>query len=934
MTKPYKKKLIEVAIPLEAINAASIKEKGSPFLKGHSRSLHQWWARRPLAACRAVLFAQLVDDPSSLPDQFPTTELQDTERKRLFAIIEDLVKWENSTNEAVLNRAREEIRKSSGGLMPPVYDPFSGGGAIPQEAQRLGLPAYGSDLNPVAVMIGKSVIEIPVNFKAAAPVHPGPKDRTHYQNSDGLAEDIRFYGRKLSDLAKVRIGHLYPSIDLPKENGGGKAAVIAWIWARTVPSPDPAFSDVDVPLATSFLLSSKVGREAWIEPVIDKLQKSISYRICTEGTKANIAAAGHGTAAGKRQAFRCIMSDAAITYDYIRKMGKSGRMGQTLIAIVAEAKVGRVYVAPSASHEITARSEKPEWRPETLLPDNPRDFKTQNYGLKTFADLFTDRQLVALNTFGDVLKDLRNEIESDAKSVGLNDGLLPLREGGVGAKAYAEAVSVYLSFALDKVADYGNSICGWNITNQNIRQLFARQAIPMSWDFVEVNPFGKMASAEGFCKSVAGGLSGIVSTMAGKTFQADARSSQLPQENCVISTDPPYYDNIGYADLSDFFYVWLRRNIKDVYPELSSTINVPKSEELVAASYRHGGSDKAEEFFLHGMTAALSNIARQSSDDFPATIYYAFKQSEIDQEGLSSTGWAAFLEAVIEAEYGIVGTWPVRTERTSRIIASGANALATSVVLVCRKRQLGAETVTRAEFIRALKRELPVAIKELQAANIAPADMPQSAIGPGMGVFSRYRAVLEFDDNPMSVKAALQLINRELDEYLGGIQGEFDADTRFAITWFEQNGLKAGDYGTANSIATARGISVESVKHAGIVESQAGKVRVLRRDELDDQWEPGTDQHLTIWECLQYLVRRHEKDGISQATAILLKKIGDKAEAVKDLAYILYDISANKRQDAKEATAYNALIADWTEMSRQAAAISDTRGDIQQHFDL
>ena len=932
MTKPYKKKLIEVAIPLEAINAASAREKS--IRHGHPSTLHQWWARRPLAACRAVLFAQLVDDPSSLPDQFPTAELQDAERKRLFAIIEELVIWENSTNEEVLERARAEIRRSCGGVLPPVYDPFSGGGSIPLEAQRLGLPAYGSDLNPVAVMIGKAMIEIPPKFKDQGPIHPGAKGRIHYRNAEGMAEDVQYYGEWMRERAWEQIGHLYPQVDLPIEYGGGKATVIAWIWARTVPSPDPAFSDVQVPLVSSFLLSSRKGKEVWIEPILDKQAKTITYRLRNGGTKAELDNAAMGTTAGKRQAFRCIMSNAAMPYDHIRKAGKVGRMGQTLIAIVAEGKGGRVYAEPSTEHEKVARSAKPEWKPEARLPDNPRDFKTPNYGLTTFGDLFTDRQLVALSTFSDLVHEARAQIEADALAAGLLPDPTQLRQGGRGGKAYAEAVSVYLTFAISKLTNLGSTVTSWMSDRGALRETFARQAIPMVWDYAEVNFFSNSGGnwstpIDKIRMAVAGfpakGLGSIAQINAGEVVY---------QAGTVISSDPPYYDNIGYADLSDFFFCWLRPSLKEVYPELFGVLATPKAEELVATPYRHGGNEQAEAFFLAGMTAAIGRMADTASTEFPATIYYAFKQSEVEQEGISSTGWATFLQSVISAGFSVLGTWPIRTESPGRLIAKGNNALANSVVLVCRKKEATAETITRAEFIRALKRELPSAIKDLQAANIAPADMPQSAIGPGMGVFSRYRAVLESDDRPMSVKAALQLINRELDEYLGGIQGEFDADTRFAITWFEQNGLKAGDYGTANNIATARGISVESVKHAGIVESQAGKVRVLRRDELDDKWEPGTDQHLTIWECLQHLVRLHEKDGISHATAVLLKKIRDKAEAVKDLAYILYDISANKRQDAKEATAYNALIADWTELSRQAAAIYDTRGDLQQRLDL
>lgn len=931
MTSPYKKKLIEVAIPLEAINAASAREKS--IRRGHPSTLHLWWARRPLAACRAVLFAQLVDDPSSHPDQFPTHDEQEAERQRLFAIIEDLVKWENSTNEEVLERARVEIRRSCGGMLPPVYDPFSGGGSIPLEAQRLGLPAYGSDLNPVAVMIGKAMIEIPPKFKDMPPIHPGIKERSFYRNAEGLAEDVKYYGEWMREKAWERIGHLYPQVDLPKEYGGGKATVVAWIWARTVPSPDPAFADVQVPIASSFLLSSKAGKETWIEPIVDRQAKTIIYRIRHGGTKAELAAAKEGTKAGRGANFRCLMSDTAITPDYVKSSGRAGNMGQTLIAIVAEGNRSRVYVAPTEAHQALAFSAKPKSKPEFSLPNDHRNFWTVDYGLTTFGDLFTDRQLVALNTFSDLVHEARAQIEADALSAGLSEDETPLRNNGKGAKAYAEAVSVYLSFAIDRLADAGSSIATWS-SSEFIRFTFARQAIPMTWDFAECNVFSNSTGNYlGAVDWVGKALCGLGPNAVGKEIQHDAQNVRLP-DGAVVSTDPPYYDNIGYADLSDYFYVWLRRNIKDVYPDLGSTISVPKEEELVATPYRHGGKAKAEEHFLTGMTSAISSLARQSSSAFPATIYYAFKQSEVEQDGLSSTGWATFLQAVTKAGYAIVGTWPVRTERSARTIATGTNALANSVVLVCRKKESTAEVITRAEVIRALKRELPPAIAELQAANIAPADMPQSAIGPGMGVFSRYKAVLESDDSPMSVKTALQLINRELDEYLGGIQGEFDPDTRFAITWFEQNGNGKGDYGVADNLARARGISVESIKHAGIVESAAGKVRILTRDELDEDWEPERDDHLTVWECLQHLVKSHEKDGISHDTAVLLKKIGSQAEAVKDLAYCLYDISANKRKDAKEATAYNALIADWAELTNAAAAIHDTSGDRQIRLDI
>ncbi|MCQ0971012.1 DUF1156 domain-containing protein [Paracoccus sp. TK19116] len=972
MTVAYKKKLIEVAIPLEAINAASAREKS--IRHGHPSTLHLWWARRPLAACRAVLFAQLVDDPSGYTDKLlddpkirkragaelvvrlkvwrdrkadaqgnvpdtpePTLEdcAADIERKRLFEIIEELVIWENSTNEEVLERARAEIRRSCGGVLPPVYDPFSGGGSIPLEAQRLGLPAYGSDLNPVAVMIGKAMIEIPPKFKDKAPIHPGVRERQFYRNAEGLAEDVKYYGERLREKALEHVGHLYPQVDLPKEYGGGKATVIAWIWARTVPSPDPAFSSVQVPIASSFLLSAKAGKEAWVEPIVDKVSKSVSFAMHLGGSKSDREIAQRGTKLGVGANFSCLLSGAAITADYVRSCAKSGQMGQQLMAIVAEGPKGRAYVAPTSFQEDLAKGAKSDWKPDLRFEPNALGFRVGNYGMETFGDLFTERQACGLNAFVEALQEIKEMLAEDAKRSGIP--LIDerrLHEGGSGTSAYGDAILTYLAFSVGQLANHGSTICGWNSTNSQMRSTFSRQALSMTWDFAECNFFsGSSGSFESlFSRMVKGFETLAVGTGSGSILQMDAQSAKFFDR--VISTDPPYYDNIGYADLSDFFYAWMRKCLRDVHPDTMSLLMTPKKEELVATPVRHGGRQSADDFFLDGMTRTVSSMAQTSSDLAPATIYYAFKQSEVEQEGISSTGWATFLNAVVTAGYSVVGTWPIRTEKPGRMRAVGSNALANSVVLVCRKRGAAAEAVTRAEFIRALKRELPPAIAELQAANIAPADMPQSAIGPGMGVFSRYKAVLESDDSPMSVKTALQLINRELDEYLGGIQGEFDADTRFAITWFEQNGIGKGDYGVADNLARARGISVESVKHAGIVESAAGKVRILTRDELDDDWEPNSDSHLTVWECLQHLVRHHEKDGISHDTAGLLKKIEAKVEAVKDLAYCLYDISANKRKDAKEATAYNALIADWTELTRQAATIHDTSGDRQIRLDI
>lgn len=915
MTKSYKKKLIEVAIPLEAINAASAREKS--IRHGHPSTLHLWWARRPLAACRAVLFAQLVDDPSSNPDEFPTPEAQDNERKRLFGIIEELVKWENSTNDEILEKARAEIRKSCGGELPPVYDPFSGGGSIPLEAQRLGLPAFGSDLNPVAVMIGKAMIEIPPKFKDMEPVHPGPKERQFYRHAEGIAEDVKYYGEWMRDEAWKRVSHLYPKVKLPKTFGGGDATVIAWIWARTVPSPNPALPDLETPLVRNFHLLRKKDKTVWAQIVPN--EEKTDYRFEVRHGSGPVPDPNVG-----RTGATCAVTGEAIPLSYVRLKAQAGQMGQRLMAVVVETSAGRDYISPTPEMEKIALQSEDAWRPQTLIPLKHRNFQTPLYGMTKFGDVFTKRQLCSINSFVDTLAGLDNEVRARVQTDLSEEAL----------ESYISCIRVYLSFAISKALTRNCSLAIWETGMGRLAGALGRQALPMQWTFAETNPFaGAGGDIAGTALSVSEVLDSLTFLSAGKIFQHNASEKNPIVQDYVLSTDPPYYDNIEYADLSDFFYGWLRRSLKNDYPDVMGVISVPKQEELVASTTRFGGSEAAEAHFMSGMTEAMGVLASESSSAFPAAIFYAFKQSEIEEDGISSPGWNSFLEAVLASGFNVVGTWPVRTEAVNAL-KKGMNALANSVVLVCRKKSADASVITRADFVRELKRELPPSISELQAANIAPADMPQSAIGPGMGIFSRYRAVLEADDSPMTVKTALQLINAELDDYLGGIQGEFEPDTRFAISWFEQHGMKAGDYGAADNLARARGISVESVKHAGIVDSAAGKVRLLSREELDPEWEPSNDNHLTVWESLQHLVRLHESDGLSWDTIRLMRMIGDKAEAAKDLAYCLYDISANKRKDAKEATAYNAIIADWTELTREAAKIHDTRRDGQAKFDL
>ena len=809
------KKLIEVALPLDAINTAAAREKS--IRHGHPSTLHLWWARRPLAAARAVIFAQMVDDPSEYADVLlsdpqkkrearrelkkrrPNHEvaggkksrtggqsaiklggppdrqaLRDMaaqiERERLFSILEDLVRWESTTNEQVLKQARAEIWQSwrrscaehaghtranelfDRHALPAFHDPFAGGGALPLEAQRLGLEAHASDLNPVAVLINKAMIEIPPKFAGREPVSPASPDNQAFlartwSGAQGLAEDVRYYGQWMRDEADKRIGHLYPQVNITSElvlerpdlkpYEGRKLNVIAWLWARTVKSPNPAFAEVQVPLVSTFMLSTKKGKEAYVEPVIDAYGYRFEVRV---GQPPDQDAARRGTTAGKRRSFRCLMSGVPVTYDHIRSEGKAGLLGERLMAVVVEGDRRRIYLGPSAEHEIIISDRLPTWKPDICLPKNPRDFKTPNYGLSTFSDLFTSRQLSALTTFSALVEEAVELVRRDARAAGLADDGRPLRDGGTGATAYAEAVGVYLGCAVSRAADYWNTNATWEGAGGFVAHAFTRQAIPMVWDFAEGNPFS--ASSGNWLGTCLAWVEEVARTLTptekGFANQADAQT-QTRTGNKVVSTDPPYYDNIGYADLSDFFYVWLRRSLKSVFPDLFATLEAPKAEELVATPYRHGGKEAAEAFFLLGMAEAMRRLSELSHPAFPVTIYYAFKQSEKKAgAGTASTGWETFLDAVIRSGFALSGTWPIRTERGARSIGIGTNALASSIVLVCRRRPIDAPPVTRREFLTALRMELPQAVHLLQTGNIAPVDLAQAAIGPGMAIYTRY----------------------------------------------------------------------------------------------------------------------------------------------------------------------------------------------------
>jgi|LauGreSBDMM110SN_4_FD.fasta_scaffold01455_2 putative DNA methylase len=940
----YKKKLIEVALPLEAINVASAREK--TIRHGHPSNLHRWWARRPLAAARAMIFAQMVDDPSSHPDLFKTEKAQEKERQRLFRIIEELVKWESTSNQTILQKARDEIWQSwrytcaenadhprakelfDRFVLPGFHDPFGGGGALPLEGQRLGLESYATDLNPVAVLINKAMIEIPPKFIGKSPVNPDAKLQHAFSGSwsgiQGLTEDVRYYGTWIKNQAAKKIGDLYPSYSVTKSQAldrpdltkyvGRNLTVIAWVWARTVASPNPAFSGIQVPLVSSFLLSSKTGKEAYVEPFITDDGYQFIVKV---GKPLNIDAIKNGTKLARGANFKCLMSDIPMPSEHIKAEGKAGRMGARLMAIVAEGDRERVYLTPTPDMEAIALNAHPNWKPDTILPADMRSHWTPPYGLTKYGDLFTNRQLLTLTTFCDLIEEAREKIKKDGIANNESDDLVSLENGGAGLTAYADSVAVYLALIVSKTTDSNNSLCPWEPVAQCTRQLFGRQAIPMMWDFGEANPLhdssgGLLTNIEGSIRSFANFAQ---SPTKGFATQDDA-ATQVISNGKVISTDPPYYDNIGYADLSDFFYIWLRRALKPILPVLFATLEVPKSAELVATPYRHGGKEKAEIFFLDGMTQAMHRLAEQAHPAFPVTIYYAFKQSEGDAiEGTASTGWETFLDAVIRAGFEITGTWPVRSEMTAAL-KNLTNSLASSIVLVCRQRSLQAQNVTRREFITSLKSELPEALKNLQAGNIAPVDLAQAAIGPGMAVYTRFSKVIDAEGNSLSVRGALALINQTLDESLAQQEGDFDADSRWALTWFEQFGFDQGDYGIAEQLSKSKNTTIAGLVDTGILLSKAKRVRLLKPAELDVTPDGDVGVKPSAWKIVHQLIQSLESGGESSAGE-LVNKIGESAETARELCYRLYTLcERNKR--AVEAMAYNGLVQSWPEIMRIA----------------
>jgi putative DNA methylase len=953
------KKLIEVALPLDAINAAAAREK--TIRHGHPSNLHRWWARRPLAAARAVIFSQLVCDPEDLwrcqnPNVEPNSQVRGhwtKARARLFKIIEDIVLWENSNNDVVLDRAREEIRKSWRDIcelnrqhpaaselfnthrMPVLHDPFAGGGAIPLEALRLGLHAYASDLNPVAVLINKAMIEIPPKHAMGSVVNPldsNKKRLTGIVDESGTAftKDLAYYANLLVKKANQTLGRIYPKVLITKElvekrpdlkaYEGKSLTVIAWLWARTIASPNPAFSSVHVPLVTSFMLSSKKGKEAYVK--INSVRSESRYDFdVVIGAPVDHAAVKKGTKiGGAGSGFNCVLSDTPIPVTHIRKEASNQRLGKRLMAIVAEGKNGRVYLPPIADNADGIVSLRPPNAPSLAFFEKALGFRIGNYGFTNWDQLFTDRQLLTLSELCSLIKEIHAEVINDGLARGLSDDGRSLEEGGVGLTSRADAVAVYLALIVSKLADSTNSLCLWEPVAQCSRQLFGMQIVPMRFDFAEANPLSNSSGSlktnvDISLKSMAV-FPRLTKEQEGSACQQDA-SVPFPR-NAIISTDPPYYDNIGYADLSDFFYIWLRQSLRQFMPNLFSTIAVPKDAELVATPVRHGTKQEAESFFLQGMKRVIASFAERTHPAFPTTFYYAFKQSELTEYGVVSGGWETFLDAITSSGLQIIGTWPMRTEMT-RALKSNRNALASSVVLVCQPRPLGSPVCSRREFIRELNTVLPIALDAMTreseglASPVAPVDLSQAIIGPGMAIFSRYSSVLEADGVPMTVRTALQLINRFLAE------DDFDADTQFCLHWFEGHGWDQGIFGEADVLARAKATSVNGLVEAGVLRSGSGKVQLLRPSEFSAEWNPDKDNRIPIWEVLHQLIRALRDGGETEAGQLLSHfSVQSRAEAARQLSYRLYTLCERKGW-ADDARAYNELVTSWAAIESNAS---------------
>jgi putative DNA methylase len=914
MTK-LRKKLIEVALPLPEINDASAYDK-MPGIGPHPKGIHQWWARLPLPTARAILFASVVDDPSEHPNEWPTEDAQTAERERLFGIIRTLMGKKIHEHPEAFVAAHAEMVKHCNGRLPEVLDPFSGGGSIPLEAHRLGLSAQATDLNPVAILINKAQLEILPRWTDTHPVHPTLRNNKMMDGTwigtKGLADDLQQYAYSILIKARETLAQYY-SIGPSGRNA------VAWLWCRTVASPDPARRGAHVPLLRSLRIAKKGSAAVWLEPIIDTHSNEWSFKISDQKPKIS-------STIGRRGGI-CIISGTPIPLEYIREEGKAGRLGLRMIAIVGE---GREYFAvkdwptplnvPQVSEELISE----------MMPHNPFSVRPPLYGFMRFRDVFTTRQLNALGVLSSLIQAERERIVADASQV------LESKE----AEAYSTALSTFLGFILDRCVDFNNSLCRWSSSNQKVMSTFGRQAIPMIWDFAEANILGDSVGSWSACSEYVSKcvrIAQIGKNSPGRVRQIDAGDHSGELSRLMVSTDPPYYNNVDYSDLSDFFYVWLRGTVGPLYPDLFNTVLTPKVKELVASPYRFDG-DKvvARDHFENGFRKVFGGLRSRLDEQFPMTVYYAFKQADDSEEDDdddespidTTTGWETLLEALVGSGFQITATWPVRASQKWRQMSIGMNSLASYIVLACRSRSTAATQTDRRSFISELKRELPAALRHLQQGNIAPVDFAQAAIGPGMAIYSQYDRILESSGSAMSVRVALSLINQTLTEVLSEQEDDFDSQTRWAVAWFEQNGFEEGDFGDAELLSKAKVTSVQGLQHAGIIRSKGGNVKLLRIEELDIDWKPDNKQLQTGWGIVHHLARALQGSG-ELASASLLAQLGSDANAARELAYLLFNICERKRRTA-EALVYNSLVQSWPEIQRLARETASRPAEPQQ----
>jgi putative DNA methylase len=921
-------KLIEVALPLVAINRAAAREKS--LRHGHPSTLHLWWSRKPLAICRAVLLASLLDDPSARPDLYPTPADQARERSRLLKLVEDLVAREPATSARALRDARAAIAQATGGAPPRLLDPFCGGGSVALEGQRLGLQVTASDLNPVAVLITVALLDLPARYAACPPVRPDQAPARSWEGAAGLAADVRYYGRWMRAEAIRRIGDLYPDAPTSGE-AAGPAAPIAWIWARTVRCANPACGLV-VPLVRKWWLALHRRARTWVEPLVDRAAGTIHFGVRSGAGKPPPATVD-------RQGATCLVCHAVLSFAYVRAEARAGRLGQRLLAVVAAAKRSRRYLSPTAEQEDAAGRARPHWAPRVPLPRNRRNFNTPLYGLDTFDKLFTPRQLTALATFADLVDEARARVLADARAARwCRRASSSPADAGDAAEAYAAAVATYLAFAVDRCADAWSSLAGWRHTVEATRGTFARQALPMTWDYAEANPFGPacgnwLDAGVGWIAEV---LEALPAAAPARVEQRDAATTAHPA-GVLISTDPPYYDNVDHGGLSDYFYVWLRRSLGRIYPVLCSTVLTPKAGELVALPYRFaGGRAEAHAAFERGLRAAFERLRSAQHPEYPLTVYYAYRQVSRPSGAIGAkrnghgsrahtaggapapgTGWEALLESLVRAGFAVTGTWPVRSERGARSVALGTNALTSSIVVVCRPRLADGPTATRRQFLADLRAALPPAVAALQAAGLAAVDLAQAAIGPGIAVYTRYAAVVAADGRSLSVGEALQLINQELAQVLDHGDNELDGASRFCVAWFEAHGRDAGPYGEADLLARAKNTVLARLEAEQLVICRAGSVHLCQL--AAEPTSPATEW--TAWAVTERLANRLAAGGTAPAAGLLAQLGSAQRATARALAYRLYAICEQQGR-AAEARHYSALVAAWPELEAEAGRAS------------